>query len=630
MGVSDLQRQAWSTLDIKAIDADQRIIEGIASTPTPDDGGDVMESGGAMFTLPLPLLWNHKQDQPIGEVFEARVRPDGIYVKARIAKVEKPGRLKERIDEAWDMLQAKLVRGLSIGWKPVEAFRSKAGGIHAKRWLWRELSAVVIPMNREASILSVKSCDAASLAASGNGDRIPSSSRARGSQKQDIMNPIPISEQLTQERNTLRTKSERLEELIQQEDTEGALSAEEATERDTLTAGVEALTVKIKRLQALEAAQAAQASAILNAPSPEKRTWIQVVDHVKELAKGTLFTRYAMAVAAGKGSYSDTVAYAKRWESQTPQVLAYIKAEAGTATPGSPAWGSELIPERTLVSEFVELLRARTVLGRLQGTRRAPTRVNVQVQTGGSTFGWVGEGGVKPVGELAFETLPIGEHKIAGIIVLTEELVRSSSPDAESTVRQDLIEQAARFIDVQLLTPGVSAGATNPASLTNGVSSPAASGTDADALYVDLNTALATFDGDDMGTESVHIVTTPAIARGISTLRTSLGVREFPEMTPNGGSLLGFPVIVSSSVPSGHLILIKANEIFIAGDERVRLDASNQATLDMAGGSSPTFNLWQRNCIGIRAEQFITWVKRRDNVVAVIDTATYGPSVGSP
>jgi transglutaminase-like putative cysteine protease len=70
----------------------------------------------------------------------------------------------------------------------------------------------------------------------------------------------------------------------------------------------------------------------------------------------------------------------------------------------------------------------------------------------------------------------------------------------------------------------------------------------------------------------------------------------------------------------------------LADDGRVTLDASNQATLDMMGGSpgAPTFNLWQRNCIGIRAERWIRWQKRRPTVVAVIDTAAYGPSLASP
>lgn len=628
MGVSDSQlKQAWSTLDIKSIDASQRIIEGIASTPTPDEGGDVMEPAGAQFQLPIALLWNHKQDQPIGEVVEARVTPHGIFVKAQIAKVSKAGRLQERLNEVWDMIQAKLVRGLSIGWKPIEAVPSKSGGLHALKWRWLELSTVVIPMNREASILSVKSCD---LAASGTGSRVASTSRVQGSQKRTAMN---ISEQISEHQAELRTKSERLTDLIEREDTEGGLSAEEATERDTLTSGVESLTTKIKRLQTLELAQAAQARNILHTPPPEQgiiapkyRPKFETV----ELEKGTKFVRYAMAVAAGKGSLSDTLAYAKRWDAQTPEVSAYIKAIAGTASGSSPVWGTELVYQNNLASEFVELMRPMTIIGRITGLRNVPFNVRIPTQTGGSTVNWVGEQAVKPVTELDFGTVTLPYDKIAGIVVLTEELVRLSTPSAEATVRRDLTEQIAQFMDEQFLDPTITATDNRPASITNGVASPAASGDDADALYTDLNTALATFDNANLGTESVHIIMPPALARGISTMRNALGQSEFPLMNPQGGTLMGYPVIVSANAPDGTIVLVKANEILIADDGRVTLDASNQATLDMAGGSSPTFSLWQKNCIGIRAERWVTWKPRRSSAVAVIDTASYGPSAGSP
>lgn len=98
-------------------------------------------------------------------------------------------------------------------------------------------------------------------------------------------------------------------------------------------------------------------------------------------------------------------------------------------------------------------------------------------------------------------------------------------------------------------------------------------------------------------------------------------------MNPQGGSLMGFPVHVTNNVPSGHVIFFKAPEILMADDGRTALDASNQATLDMAGGATPTYSLWQRNLTAIRAEREITWkVGRSSGVVAIIDTAAYAPA----
>jgi hypothetical protein len=140
-----------------------------------------------------------------------------------------------------------------------------------------------------------------------------------------------------------------------------------------------------------------------------------------------------------------------------------------------------------------------------------------------------------------------------------------------------------------------------------------------------MNAALATFDNNE-DADNLYILMPPALARGISTLRNAQGIMEFPSLTAKGGTLMGYPVIVSGSVPSGTIIIVNPGEVMLADDGRVSLDASDQATLDMAGGGTPNFNLWQRNCVAIRAEIWKTWKVARSGAVAIIDTATYGPS----
>jgi hypothetical protein len=165
-------KRAYSLLEIKSIDEAQRVITGIASTPEPDAIGDVMDPKGAQFKLPMPLLFMHKQDQPIGEVFEASVQADGIHVKARIAKIAEPGALKDRIDMAWQSIANKLVRGFSIGWSPIEEIYDKLrGGFTYPKWSWYELSAVTVPMNADCTIQMIKSLDVG-LAAPGTQTRV--------------------------------------------------------------------------------------------------------------------------------------------------------------------------------------------------------------------------------------------------------------------------------------------------------------------------------------------------------------------------------------------------------------------------------------------------------------------------
>ena len=140
--------RAYALLEVKSFDADARTIEGIASTPAPDRKNDVMDPIGAQFTLPMPLLWQHNQVQPVGEVTEARVTPEGILIRAKFAQVLDPGPLKARLDDAWQHVKAGLVRGLSIGWQPITAVPRKGGGFHVTKWHWAELSLVTIALNQ--------------------------------------------------------------------------------------------------------------------------------------------------------------------------------------------------------------------------------------------------------------------------------------------------------------------------------------------------------------------------------------------------------------------------------------------------------------------------------------------------
>jgi HK97 family phage prohead protease len=155
--------RAYATLDIRTISAegDERVIEGIASTPTPDRMGDVVDPMGAKFALPMPLLWQHNHDEPIGQVEFAKPNKNGIPFKARIADPSKftSEALKERLIEAWESIKSGLVRAVSIGFRPIEYSFMEGGGIHFREWEWLELSAVTIPAQADANITTIKQFD---------------------------------------------------------------------------------------------------------------------------------------------------------------------------------------------------------------------------------------------------------------------------------------------------------------------------------------------------------------------------------------------------------------------------------------------------------------------------------------
>ncbi|MCG6817011.1 HK97 family phage prohead protease [Moraxella catarrhalis] len=156
--------KAYSTLQIKSVTDtdDERLITGIATTPSTDRDDDILEPLGAKFTLPIPLLSHHNHSQPIGEVIQAEVTAGGILITAKIAKIDEKGKLKDRIDEAWHTIKSGLVKCLSVGFKVKEYnYIENSWGLHIKEWEWYELSVVTIPANPDAMITGIKQIKAA-------------------------------------------------------------------------------------------------------------------------------------------------------------------------------------------------------------------------------------------------------------------------------------------------------------------------------------------------------------------------------------------------------------------------------------------------------------------------------------
>lgn len=165
-----MKKQAYATLAIKAMSDDatqKRTFTGIASTISTDRQDDVVVPAGAVFKLPIPLLWMHDSSCPVGWVTAARVSEKSIEVDCEVHNEQTPGALKDKLDSAWQMLKAKLVQGLSIGFNPLEYSRIDGSyGLKYLSWEWLELSPVSVPANQDSSITAIKSADQASRRAS--------------------------------------------------------------------------------------------------------------------------------------------------------------------------------------------------------------------------------------------------------------------------------------------------------------------------------------------------------------------------------------------------------------------------------------------------------------------------------
>jgi HK97 family phage prohead protease len=163
--------RAFSVFEIKSIDEELRMFEGIATTPATDRMDDIVEPGGAQFSLPIPMMWQHGYgsiSDPVGKILAAKVQSNGIFVRGQMQKPgsDYPQGLRDDLQKAWVLVRDGLVKGLSIGFNPIESADIEGSwGRRYTKWDWLELSCVTIPCNQEANIQTVKSMAQAEMIA---------------------------------------------------------------------------------------------------------------------------------------------------------------------------------------------------------------------------------------------------------------------------------------------------------------------------------------------------------------------------------------------------------------------------------------------------------------------------------
>jgi HK97 family phage major capsid protein/HK97 family phage prohead protease len=646
----DVSTRAYSLLEIKSVNEESRTIRGMATTPSTDRQGDIIEPLGVKFANPLPLLWQHKSDKPVGLATFDKPSKAGIGFSASLAAISEPGTLKDRIDEAWQSLKAGLVRGVSVGFKPIEYSFIDGGGVRFVESEVLELSLVTIPANVDATITSIKSIDADLRAANGKpqaADPQPGASgKSKPVQRGKNMSKRTINEQITAFEGTRQAKSARLSEIQDGAMEENRTKDEgEREEFETLQRDIEGIDLELVDLRKMEKMNVAAARAVENVKDPDSasqaRTGVVAATAKVKLPPGIPFTRFAISLMVAKGNLMQAERIAsgnERWRNETPEVELTLRAAAAAGTTTDPAWAGPLVVYQNLQSEFVEYLRPMTIIGRIPGLRRVPFKVKIPRQTGAASVGWVGEGKVKPISALAFDSITMDISKIAGIIVLTDELVRLSSPAAEGLVRDELAKAIVQYMDSQFVDPTKAATDVSPASITYGVTAIPASGTTGSAMRADIRNLMATFLDSNLQLSSAVWIMTQQTALGIHLMTNALGQPEFPDITMGGGTLLGLPVITSEGVPQSGgspsdgfpIILVNASDILLADDGQVVIDASREASLQMdttpdspATSSTIMISMWQQNMMAIKAERYINWAKRRAECVGYISGAKY-------
>lgn len=453
-----------------------------------------------------------------------------------------------------------------------------------------------------------------------------------------------IQDQIKDLRNTRAHKAQQMEEVAKKAIEAGrSMDAAEAEEFDSLEGEIKQIDADLERFEKLEklnvqrAAPVQQRTVEREPSAPSRGPTIIVNKEADEKFKGQNYTRIVIAKALARLEDVSPVAIAqKRWGKTNPLLVEVVKAAVAGGGSGSGEWGAELVTaDSRFTGDFIEFLYSKTVYDQLP-FREIPANVTIKGQDGAATGYWTGENQPIKVSKADFSTVNLGPLKVAALAVVSNELLRDSSPSAEQLVRDSLVEASSQRIDSTLFSTAAASSAVSPAGLLNGVSPIPATGLDADSVYDGIRSLYASFITAKNASGLVYVMN-PARAKAIGLLRNAFGQKEFPDLGATGGTLDGDRVVTGDNVNEAHVILLKPSDIYKIGDGGVQVSISRDATLEQAddptgettGGTAMSKNMtsmFQTESTAIKVVRSINFAKRRTSAVAYVGDASWGDS----
>jgi HK97 family phage major capsid protein/HK97 family phage prohead protease len=624
-----------------------------------DRMGDVIEPEGWRldnFHRNPIALFSHDPTLPIGKWHDVGVRDGRLTGRLELMPAETY--LQRQIQTA---VKAGVLRAVSVGFHS-DSFEpiGKSGGIRFTEAELVECSLVSVPANPNALAIAKSlglSRETRQLifgAHAFDEDQLP----GRGS-------PGALAKETARKSGTTRMNySERIEAaqhdvVALQDQLAGLPDAEDVQKVSDLTqrigevkgkifAWVEAekalgneaapITVPKERIQVYAPTQPLPGSAPRSWAQP-KRKETPPEDHIlRHFAATTL--AYAkrqpveVALAEMYGGYGD-------YEVTRGVVEWRTRAATAPATTSTAGWAAELAV--TGQGEWFNAVMAGSIfapvaargmsvtLGRYAQISM-PTR-NAAITIAGS---FVAEGAPIPVRQAAFTPVTIGLKKMAVITSYTREIAEHSTPQIEMILRQLIMDDTGVAVDTVFID-NIAISGIRPAGIRNGVSgqTPTAGGGFA-ALVGDLKLLVGVLAGANALTSPVFMMN-PVQQIAISLTQSAGG--DFPfQAEINSNRLLGYPVVVSSTMPAGMVILINAADLMVVQGDTPRFDVSDQATLHFedttplqittgaqgsAVAATPVRSMFQTDSLALRMILPMNWAMRRTGSVAWVTGVTW-------
>lgn len=635
----------------------------VLSDETPDRYGDVIAADGWAldnFKRNPIALFGHNSSFPIGSWKDLHVENGALRGHLQLA----PAGTSERIDEIRKLVEAGILRAVSVGFLPVESrARSKTepGELYVKQELI-ETSLVSIPANpnalavaknlnvSDATLQMVFGKHAARNTARDvrrNGKQAETSRNAKAKPMSTIAQRIKDAEQ------RLIESRDKLTAHLEKSDDNNVTDADLET-RQTLNTEIVTVERTLASLRDSEKHLGFTSDDGNRSLVPHKSNGTPLVTTPrpfsvapKKLSPLDLLCRAgALQVVAHRDRkpvdeirrmiYGDDEA--------TKAVLDWqMKAASAAAMTTVTGWAAELVQQ--IVVDFMATLYPKAIYPRFSSLglsltfgRNGKVIIPTRSRTPTIAGSFVGEGLPIPVRQGAFTSQSLTPKKMAVITTWTREIDEHSIPAIEGLLRDAIQTDTAIALDSVLIDSNP-ATAIRPPGILNGVSglTPTAGG-GFNALTGDIKALTGALLTGTLGNvrNPCWLMNPQQVNSAGLVAAPGAGVFPFRDEISRG-SLGGWPIIDSGTVPLGTVIVVDAADFVSVTGDGPRFEISDTATLHMedttptdistAGSPAvvayPAKSMFQTDMLALRLIMPINWTLRRTGVVAWVAGVTW-------
>lgn len=259
----------------------------------------------------------------------------------------------------------------------------------------------------------------------------------------------------------------------------------------------------------------------------------------------------AMAAAAGlavdAGREREISVELARRSGLTPQgILVPMQVFEKRVTTSGGSSAGDLIATDHMGNQFIDILRARLITGRLGATVLSGLHGNVSIpkRTGSVTAGWVAENAAITATDASYDAVTMAPKHVGARTELSRNVLMQSSPDIEMLTRNDMAAVLAQAIDTAAISgSGVGAEPTGVLNVSGiGTATLSATPTWAEILAFTADLETANTEGSGW---AVH-PQARKVFRSTTKVASDAGAG-FLMNTPT--EMAGYPVAVSTTIP---------------------------------------------------------------------------------